>query len=304
VIIIEGVDGTGKTTLANKIIDKLLLPYGRYCHLGPPSANAPWPAWAEYMSVLQMKGVTDMIFDRLMFGEAVYGPIVRQDHRMTFEHLRMLQRVTLGHRGVLVVCKPPYEVAKKNWAARQKDGKELLDKEKLFDLAWHKYYTEVLCHTELLPVVVDPFSEDLEKMLPRILGHRSPINRGPGIGWFGKGNILLVGDQVNPNTGVKGWPFVSEGGCSLWLAQQLQTWGISERELYWINAHQYDEAGQLKAVNGNFVEELWPRKIIALGNEAAKWCRNFGFGFEQVDHPQYWKRFQAGTEYPLRRLLT
>lgn len=134
-----------------------------------------------------------------------------------------------------------------------------------------------------------------------------PAYDGPGVGaWRTDGrNILIVGDR--PNSGQHAMvkqrvPFFSlhHGGCSLWLAQQLDDGGIPEEYLYWINGYTWDGV----PTSRSFISELRPRAVVALGANAGRWCKDAGIvSAGVVDHPQHWKRFHCAERYPLIHLL-
>lgn len=134
-------------------------------------------------------------------------------------------------------------------------------------------------------------------------------NKGPGIGRFAPGEVvLLVGDQhgdtAQPYNVQRNIAFCSMSGkgCSEWLTEQLIAANISERDLYWINAREPKPGGG-RATSWDFLDELMPKAIIALGDMAASWCRASGRPYEQVQHPQSWKRFHYREEYPLITML-
>lgn len=139
------------------------------------------------------------------------------------------------------------------------------------------------------------------------LSQLRPAYDGPGVGaWRTDGrSILLVGDRPNgeQHAAIKQRiPFFSlhGGGCSLWLAQQLEDAGIPEERLYWINAHSWDG----KPTSPDFIEQLNPRHVIALGRNAQSWCAfDAGVNNVLVDHPQHWKRFHHGQPYPFIEAL-
>lgn len=129
-------------------------------------------------------------------------------------------------------------------------------------------------------------------------------NRGPGAGAYRRGAVLLVGER--PHVARSGQlkhrlPFVSfdGAGCAPWLAEQLELAGVPETDLYWVNA--YDALGV--PTDPAFVRDLQPRKVVALGKQAAEWCRDAGLSFVEVPHPQFWKRFKSGEPYPLLDVL-
>lgn len=131
------------------------------------------------------------------------------------------------------------------------------------------------------------------------LVRRLEPNRGPGAGCYAPGRILLVGER--PGVAKTGelkhrLPFVTftYDGCAAWFAEQLEAKRIYERELYWINA--YDSRGEL--TSGEFVRDLAPLEIWALGAYATSWCQAYGLKHKSLPHPQYWKRFHYNEPYP------
>jgi thymidylate synthase len=93
IIILEGCDKTGKSTLAHALGEKL---GWRVVASGPPTTN--WPA-AEYADVL-----TDpepLILDRFHLGELVYGPLYRQSNTSPLQ-LGLVETL-LNARGAFLV---------------------------------------------------------------------------------------------------------------------------------------------------------------------------------------------------------
>lgn len=121
-----------------------------------------------------------------------------------------------------------------------------------------------------------------------------------GIGNFGRGNILLVGESPGPGSQGFNTPFVGSGSGQ-WLTRKLEEAEIDETKLYWINA--FDGYGV--PASQEFIRTLKPSKIILLGGEARQWAAPLQkeYKVEHLHHPQYWLRFKANEEYPLMKLL-
>ncbi len=161
-------------------------------------------------------------------------------------------------------------------------------------------------------VLYDPappaYPTALRRMLERLTLGLSADNEGPGVGQFKAPRVLLVGDRPGPGGGVlaPNWPFISglRTGCSAWLAEQLESAGVPESQLYWVNA--FDARG--KPTDGAFAARLGAPLVIALGTNAFTWCvthipMSHDYKVERVHHPQYWKRFHAKHTYRLTQLL-
>ena len=70
-IVLEGADGTGKSTLAAQLATRLA---AQQLHLGPPG---PRGAYQECMDAIASSEGRDTVIDRLHWGELIYGPIYR-----------------------------------------------------------------------------------------------------------------------------------------------------------------------------------------------------------------------------------
>lgn len=156
-----------------------------------------------------------------------------------------------------------------------------------------------------LPVVRHDPEAGLPSVLEKLAAFKLQPNIGPGAGaWRPRQSLLLVGDR--PNSLRHGelkhrLPFVSmhNSGCSLWLAEQLEAAGIPEEALYWINAFDHLD----RPTPFDFLAELQPRVIVALGANAARWCQQADVAYHQVAHPQHHKRFHGDEAYALGALL-
>lgn len=127
--VLEGCDGTGKSTLAEAIS----LRYNVLVqHDGPP--DDPDYALAELIRDLE-GSPTDCVWDRWHFGNMVYGSIFRGKPDLTAWELELFEEI-LGARGaLLVLCKPPLEVVRDNIQSRAAAGK--LD-ERGFEDSWER----------------------------------------------------------------------------------------------------------------------------------------------------------------------
>ncbi len=109
------------------------------------------------------------------------------------------------------------------------------------------------------------------------------------------GKVLLVGEEYGAKTNADplySWPFGALSGCSLWLAERLEEGGISERDLYWVNAD---------GLTTNIARFSMP--VVALGAVAAERLIALGrMPDAVVEHPEAWKRLH-NEEYPLAGIL-
>ena len=302
--IVEGPDGAGKTTLIETWQTKSVH-HGAY--IGEKSVAH------HYMTSLRWahSGFTK-IFDRSWLAEPIYGNAFRDGQdRLGIGRARMLERCALSLNAIVIKCLPPFEVCRDNWAKRK--NIEYLTNEDALYKVWMSY--KVLgtndAYKTSLPIIPYDYTQETPIKLSgvNVDDLRTPKNEGPDVGRWAPGEVsLLVGDQVNAKDQRRGriqWrpPFVSynEGGSSIWLANGLDAVGISESELYWVNSTNDATGFPIKA---DFVNKLRPKKIVALGKAAERWCIENSLVFTSVPHPQFWKRYHPNERYELFDVLS
>lgn len=312
--ILEGPDGAGKTRLA-----AAWLAYSQGTNQTTSmSAHGPYLGQDEiafeYLEDLMYgrRPGHHVIMDRSWLSEAIYGPVARGTNRIDVARRRVLERVALSANTVVVYCLPSLNTCVTNYLKRK--ALEYLPNESQLAEVYRRFYQESIYPVRVLRSYQydytrdDPqtFIEDVERS--RALPHPrwSTGLVVPTVGHFARDVTLLVGDQVNPGTtAVADLPFVSwdPQGCTAWLSEQLEAWGVSEASLCWVNArdpHGYEASSR-------FLSELQPRQIISMGEAARAWVANSGFNditSYHVVHPQYHRRFLSKEGYPLRECLT
>jgi thymidylate kinase len=288
ITILEGPDGAGKTTLGKDHVFK----DHAYVHLGPPTALGAFHDCVDAIAARRRR--RHVLFDRLHLGERVYGPVFRGRDTLGPARQRLLDRVLLSRQAVVVLCLPAVERCLESFRARKET--EMLDREDQLREV-HAAYRGNHDLYQHLPYVHFNYVDDSPARLRDRVEHARPAyNGGPGVGHFAPGNVLIVGEQVNARAR---FPFVDDRGCALWLAERLDEKGVSESELYWVNA--LDPDGEW--TDPDFVDGLEPRKIVALGKVAETWCRENGLAHTGVIHPQCHKRFFYHQPYPLLQEL-
>jgi thymidylate kinase len=289
IIILEGPDGGGKTTLAESL--RQYLQGDRMTHVvkhGPYKGVGTEDLCRIYFRAMTQALTYDdhVIMDRSWLSEPIYGEVYRNGaNRVDMPRRRMLERVALSRGAVVVHCQPDLEVCMETFKSRL--DVEYLDNTAQLTAVYHGYESLGL-HT-CLPVLHYDYKYDtLEKLLPRLVSSSSQNNFSGG-GAFKVGNILMLCDK-GPRTNVRASaavvPFINfldNDGPSRMLAEALEREGIAEDKLYWVNTQNY----QGVPTDVSIVKDLKPSRVFALGNNAYTWALNNNVQAQKLPPPLY-----------------
>lgn len=117
IIIIEGADGAGKTTLAQKIKDQT--GYLMMHRTQPKTEEDKKRMMDEYMQVI--KAGKNCIFDRSWYSEMVYGPVMRDESVITYLQMYELERMLAKHGALVIYCTAPEATLWKRCLKRGED---------------------------------------------------------------------------------------------------------------------------------------------------------------------------------------
>lgn len=287
-LILEGPDGAGKSTLLNQLKGETALQGAVFLHHGAYPECGSAELFMKFVDSLRplLEG-RDVVLDRCWHSEPIYGPVYRGQSRLTRAQVRMLDRIAITYSARLALCLPALETCLEVFNSRH--GEEMLDNTDQLRAVYQQYAT----WPNQLPTVIYNWQEpEAEVTYERLL---TPATAVP--------QFVLVGDSPGPEhlVGFEHVPFVSASynGCSWWLAEQLDSIGVPERDLRFINAHQADGT----ETDPTEVFNLGPQIVVALGTEATFWCQRHGIVCEAVQHPQYHKRFKHNQPYKLLEVI-
>lgn len=128
-IIVEGPDGAGKSTLVRELIENLQLEEGHRAtsdrdKLYEVTRQDTYTALAtEVIGNCQLGPAK--IWDRLFFSEMVYAPVVGRDCEFSSDEQVFVRRIMSALACPIIICLPPWDVVKENVeASKQMDGVE------------------------------------------------------------------------------------------------------------------------------------------------------------------------------------
>lgn len=288
-IVLEGVDKAGKSTLASKLQEKSGWPI---VHFGRPG---PDPA-LEYISFLKQN--QDVICDRFFIGELVYGPLLRGKQSMSPLQITTIQRVCRTIGIVVVHVNPPYEIIE---ARMRRLGDKMVTNSQN-----RKAYTmfQAVMSQIKMPCFqwngsgdIDEIVNDIGKLTSWRPEHKIARDVCTGIGTVVDKKIVFVGDTLSKNNTWFNLPF-DGGPAAKYFLKSLVLSGVDEKLVYVVNAD------TIKIKEVVFLKHTGETQFVALGNNAYKKLKELGVTCSRVDHPQYWNRFHNSGYQDYSMLLS
>lgn len=145
IIIIEGIDGAGKTTLAEQISKQTGY---TIVHRSKPNDEAEkLRMMGEYLQLVRSS--RNIILDRCWYSEMAYGPVMRDKSYISFPQMYELEKQLAKHGAIIIYCTGPKAAL---WMRCTKRGEAYIIDRDRFNEIYDKY-EELFSSPHYVPVV-------------------------------------------------------------------------------------------------------------------------------------------------------
>lgn len=284
-IILEGVDKSGKSTLAQKILD--WYPELTLKKFGIPKGN-PIP---EYIDEL-LRYHNNVLYDRFIYGEVPYSIVKKRERFMRSFELTMLDLMVQSYPHLVIYVCPDRQTIFDRLAKEPDNYVNSTDILQLIE----EYDNVFSFITSKTVFYVSPRADD--KLKEYIATYACNVNKharfqywkhncSPGIGTLDP-YYLFVGERYNPNAEfqVTFW-----SGAGEYLLQMMRYAEIKLDLCHFTNAFTSNTGITEEQIN--FFNA---KKIIALGSIASDRLKELGIEHTKIYHPAFWLRFKSGKE--------
>lgn len=286
IFILEGLDKTGKTTLAKKLCKKFS------AKLIKCSQPGKFP-FIEYVKIIEQLDLNkNYVFDRFYLGERAYGPVYRKNDLKDEEQF-YLELLLLKHEPTLIYCWQYPERSRELFVKCGETFTKEADIERLRFLFENAVYKSILSKN-----YYNFRMKNEDELLSQLRSKKKKLV--VNIDYLGVGNpeFLIVGDEINKNLSLKQAtmsPFCSSSG--LFLMKALLTY----KKFIFNKMMILNSMNNKKILNINSLDLSKTYKIVCLGRKSYLRVKDKFENVVSIPHPQFAKRF--GGENALEKYI-
>lgn len=317
-LLLEGSDGTGKTTLAQHFVER----YGaHYLHLTYRFPNRMWTYHAAALHrACKLSQDRLVVLDRQWVSEGIYANVYRGGSRWHHGG-RMFDRVIQKHAGIYIFClaidlgtySERYEKLK---TQRFEMYENTVDVARQYNALFNGHEWDIKYPGYVYDCARwQPFSERRdafgyaieiegqdkelfgETVLERLYERRSTQYRRAlslddynFLGHSAKARYVVIGDRINKTNRVIDYPWYAHKNSSLFLCEVWSKLGLRETDFVYTNANDFNGMTHMYEM----IKE--GKTPIALGSEALKLAPHRE-DLIYIPHPSYGRRFLDVDHY-------
>jgi hypothetical protein len=320
IVVLEGPDGSGKTTLARKLLEE---ESGVYFH--SRYWKNQWKLDAAILRAAVKAHIAGkfVVLDRSWIGDGVYGPVFRKTGSVWG---RRMDSVLRRFGALYVFCLPPIDFLLREFERLKTEREEMYasisDVVRLYTDVWHGNmclnklgsYPEQIGYAEGFKWRDDTtlFDRADTRQIKNIKDIRTkakklseastefhkdlkiPLYEWNATGSLEPGFTLLVGDKVANPEGAAPWPFFQNEGSSLFLTKALHNSVIGELRLVYCNVARNEDF----SFNTCFSLSSKAKRVVALGEIAERSLVGLGvFPKHAIEHPKHAMKTLTSVDY-------
>jgi len=299
VVILEGPDGGGKTTLA-KHFESIGF---TYLHEGPPPLSCDLIDYYKMRLYQALIHDVDCVFDRLHLGETIYGSIMRNNDRLGLNGVNLFERVARSKAVFQYLCLPSQPTLEANFKEKIKEKDDYVK-------SWSNFFAIRDRYDEVNAIFKWPIYnyeiDSPDKIAEYIVNPVRQVFLPSGAIGSIDAEILFIGDV--PNHPWVDLPFFALTGSSGYFNEALALTGLAENQVAISNAYSPDGKGhdlhQLIACLPRL------RYVLVMGNVAEHWVKfkkhefnKLGLHLVKISHPSYLKRFRGNDPNVMKNMI-
>ncbi len=277
-VVVEGPDGSGKTTLIKAIRNRFYWPVVHVVQPGKP----------DIKQMLKLLECSPIVFDRFHWSPVAYGVALREGPELSPYDLWALEGLLMNKGYATVLCLSDMDTMLANNRKEEQLWSEVREektKQRLVD-----QYSLLYLTRELPGMIYDYGTTEVAKPLDFVA--ISSVDQGPsGVLGNTTPQIWLVGDE-RADKGAQGItiPFYDTGISNKLVSGTLLYEALRANGYTWERGVALsNSAGKnLRAVYSQLGE---PATVVALGRVAQVRLKKAGIAHSDIVHPQWWRRF-------------